>query len=128
MPSEKFSIKKRIRSFYYAFAGIKTAASTQHNLQIHLLAAVLVTIFGFLLKISQFEWLIIILTFALVISTEIIKSAIELLTDMVSPQQHPLAGKVKDMAAAAVLISAIAAFVTGIIIFVPKLIQLIFKI
>lgn len=125
MSVEKFSIKKRIRSFYYAYCGIKTAFSTQHNLLIHLIAAVIVTLLGFLLKISINEWLSIILVFALVISLEIINSSVELLTDMVAPEHNTNAGKVKDMAAAAVLIAAIAAFIIGLIIFVPKLIQLI---
>ncbi len=123
---EKFSFRKRMKSFYYAFNGIKTAIKTQHNLQIHLIAMIIAIITGLFLKINQTEWLILIFIFALVIALEIVNSAIELLTDIVSPQYNTKAGKVKDMSAAAVLIAAIAAFIIGIIIFVPKLIQQIF--
>lgn len=126
MHTEKFSLKKRIQSFYYAFSGFKTAVKTQHNLQIHLLAVVIVLILGFLLKINITEWLILLIIFSLVISSEIINSSIELLTDFISPEYNLKAGKVKDMAAAAVLINAIAALIIGIIIFAPKIIQLIF--
>lgn len=80
-------------------------------------------IFGLILNINQTEWLLLILFFALVISMEIINSAIELLTDIASPKFNDKAAKVKDMAAGAVLVSAIAAFIAGIIIFVPKIIQ-----
>jgi diacylglycerol kinase len=126
MQTEKFSLKKRIKSFYYAFSGIKIAVKTQHNLQIHLIAVFIVLIFGFLLKINVTEWLILIIIFSLVISSEIINSAIELITDIISPEYNIKAGKVKDMAAGAVLINAIAALIIGIIIFAPKIIQLIF--
>ncbi len=123
---EKFSINKRIKSFKYAFNGIKEAIKTQHNLQIHIVAMILTIFCGIFVKINQTEWLMLIIIFAIVIAMEIINSAVELLTDLVSPQHNIKAGKVKDMSAGAVLISAIAAFIIGIIIFVPKLIQLIF--
>ncbi len=126
MHTEKFSIKKRLLSFYYAFNGIKNAFYTQHNIWIHLFATIFVIASAFIFKISTTEWLIIILCISIVFAAEIFNSAIELLTDMVSPEINQKAGKVKDMAAAAVLITAAGAFVSGLIIFIPKIYQLIF--
>lgn len=120
---KKFSIKDRLKSFIYAYRGIIVAVKTQHNLQIHIIAMLICIFFGLILKINQTEWILLILFFALVIAMEIINSAIELLTDIASPQFNNKAANVKDMAAGAVLISAIAAFISGIIIFVPKIIH-----
>ncbi len=116
-----FSIVQRLKSFGYAFNGLKHAVITQHNMWIHLVAAVLVVLFGFLLKVSPTEWLLLVFAIGLVISTEIINSAIELLTDLVSPDEHPKAGLVKDLAAGAVLVAAITAFIIGLLIFAPKI-------
>lgn len=120
--SDRFSVKKRMLSFRYAFSGIKAAIRTQHNIWIHLTAAVLVLVFGFLFRLSTFEWIAISMAIGMVLSAEIFNSAIELLTDMVSPEINPKAGRVKDMAAGAVLIAAITAAVIGLIIFAPKII------
>jgi diacylglycerol kinase (ATP) len=120
--SDRFSVKKRMLSFRYAFSGIKAAIRTQHNMWIHLTAAVIVLVFGFLFRLSTFEWIAISMAIGMVLSAEIFNSAIELLTDMVSPEINPKAGRVKDMAAGAVLIAAITAAVIGLIIFAPKII------
>lgn len=116
--------KNRIKSFGFAFKGIKTLVQTQENAQIHLFAIVLVTIVGFLLKIDKTEWSIVIIAFAMVLAAEALNTAIEFLVDLVSPDYHPLAGKAKDVAAAAVLITAVGAVLTGSIIFLPKIIGL----
>lgn len=116
--------KNRIKSFGFAFKGIKTLVQTQENAQIHLFAIVLVTIVGFLLKIDKTEWSIVIIAFAMVLAAEALNTAIEFLVDLVSPDYHPLAGKAKDVAAAAVLITAMGAVLTGSIIFLPKIIGL----
>ena len=113
-------MNKRIKSFIYAIQGIKTALKSEVNLKIHLSVALLVLICGFLFQISITEWLIILLCFGLVISMEIMNTAIETLVDLVSPNKHSLAGKAKDLAAGAVLITAIFAALCGLIIFVPK--------
>ena len=117
-------VKKRLKSFSYAFAGIKDLFKTQPNAQIHLFVALCVLIAGFFFNISTIEWCILSLTMALVLSAEGFNTAIEYLTDLVSPDHHPLAGKTKDVAAGAVLISAIAAVIVGLLIFLPKMIQL----
>jgi diacylglycerol kinase len=119
-----FSIKKRAQSFGNAFNGIVQTMRNEHNFRIHLMVMLLVIIFGFALKVSTNEWLVIILCSGMVLSAEIFNSAIENLTDIISPEQNPKAGLAKDMAAAAVLVSAIAAAIAGLIIFVPKLFEL----
>ncbi len=78
---------------------------------------------GFLLKINTFEWLIVIVVISLVLAAETFNTAIEYLVDMVSPEENKTAGKIKDIAAGAVLITAIGALITGIIIFLPKIIE-----
>ncbi|MCF8365942.1 MAG: diacylglycerol kinase family protein [Bacteroidales bacterium] len=117
----KFSALKRLLSFKYAFRGIAYLIKTQHNAWIHLFAAIAVVLGGFYFSISQTEWIILVLTIGMVFMAEAINTAIELLVDKISPQYDDLAGRIKDIAAGAVLISAIAAAITGIIIFAPKI-------
>ena len=119
------SMKKLIRSFGYAFKGIKYATTTQLNFRVHLVAMLLAVFMGFALHISVNEWQWIIVCIAFVLVTEMLNTAIEFLTDLVSPQYNELAGKVKDVSAGAVLVSAIFALITGAIIFLPKLLALI---
>jgi diacylglycerol kinase (ATP) len=112
---------RRLKSFKYAFEGIQYVALTQRNFQVHVIVALSVTFLGLWLRVSKIDWLFIILSVALVWTLEIINTAIEVLVDFVSPEFHPIAGKIKDIAAGAVLISAIAAAVLGSIIFIPYL-------
>ena len=90
-------------------------------MQIHSLVTVLVVIFGIILKISMIEWFICMLLFAIVLSLELVNTAIEAVVDLVTEEKKPLAKKAKDAAAGAVLISAIFAAIMGGIIFFPKL-------
>ncbi len=119
-----FSIKERIYSFKYAFDGLKTLIKEEHNARIHLIAAVIVTISGIYLEINRTEWIGILFIIGLVISMEAINSAIENLSDIISPEKNPIIKKVKDLSALAVLICAIVAIVTGMVIFLPKIISL----
>jgi len=123
MQQENFSIKKRLQSFKYALNGLKILIIEEHNSRIHLFTAIIVIILGFLLKISSSEWLAVSFAIGFVITSEIINSAIENIADFVSPDKNDLIKKVKDLAAAAVLISAITALAIGIIIFLPKIIM-----
>lgn len=116
--------KKRILSFRYAFQGIATLIKTQPNATIHLIASVLVVVAAWLLDCSTTEWAILILTMGVVFAAESFNTALEFLTDLVSPDPHPLAGKTKDVAAAGVLFVAIAAVGVAILIFLPKIIHL----
>ncbi len=115
------SIRKRVHSVRFALQGIKDMFKTQPNARFHLLASIAVTAAGFYFQISKMEWVAVLLCMAFVISMEAINTALEYLTDLVSPEYHPLAGKVKDVAAAAVLIAAIGAVIVGIIVFYPKM-------
>ena len=121
MPREKFSFQKQRKSFRFAFRGIGFMFRTQHNFWIHLGIAVLVILAGFIFRVSLTEWMLIVLSIGFVLAAETFNSAIEQLTDLVHPDIHPTAGLVKDLAAGAVLLSAIAAAVTGLLIFVPKI-------
>ncbi|MEM9888996.1 MAG: diacylglycerol kinase family protein [Bacteroidota bacterium] len=116
--------KKRLLSFKYAFQGLKTLFQTQPNFVIHSIFAALAILLAVLLRLTYFEWLILTLTITIVFFTEAINTALEFLTDLTSPNQHPLAGKAKDVAAAAVLITAIGAVVIGLFLFLPKLLSL----
>lgn len=116
-----FRISDRIKSFGYALEGIGVFFRTQHNAWIHLFAAIVVVILGFVLEVDNPEWYWLILAIAMVFITEMFNTAIEFLTDIASPEIHPKAKMVKDIAAAAVLIASIAAIAIGLIIFLPKI-------
>lgn len=111
-----------LRSFINAFRGIGLLFAKERNAQIHLLALVLVSILGVVLHISMNEWLILLLLFALIISLEAVNSALERQCDLIQPEQDPFVRDIKDLAAGAVLWSAIIAVIAGGIIFVPKII------
>ncbi len=115
---------KITRSFGHAWNGIQFCYKTQMNFGIHLLLLLLVIIAGFLLKISNTEWLFIIICSMLVLALELINTAIEHLCDLITKDIHPAIKIVKDVSAAAVLIAAAGSALTGIIIFLPKIIGL----
>ena len=116
-------LKKRIKSFGYAFKGIASLLKKEHNAWIHCLAIVVVTTLGLYFHITPTEWCIVLLCFGMVLAAEGFNTAIERLVDLVSPERHPVAGDVKDVAAGAVLICAIAAAIIGCIIFLPYLLN-----
>ena len=117
-------MNKLWKSFGYAFKGLAYAYRTQLNLRIHLVITAITLLLGWYLSLSANEWLWILLCITIVLSAELLNTSIETLTDMVSPGYHPKAGHVKDIAAAAVTITAVFAIITGCIIFVPKLLLL----
>jgi diacylglycerol kinase (ATP) len=118
-------MKKLIRSFGYAFKGVAYATTSQLNFRIHLVATIIAIVMGYLLKISIGEWQWIALCITIVLVTEIFNTMVETLVDLVSPDYNEKAGHIKDMSAGAVVIAALFALVTGIIIFLPKLLLLI---
>lgn len=111
----------RIRSFGYAFRGIGLFFRDTPHAQIHLLAVVLITGLGLGLGLSPTEWCLIIVCMGIVMVTEALNSALEYLTDLASPDFHPLAGKAKDVAAGAVLLGVIFTGIVWGIIFLPKI-------
>jgi len=120
----KWTLRDRLRSFTFAFSGLKILLKTQHNSWIHLAVTGVVLAVGASLRITAIEWCVLTLAMASVWITETLNTAIEFLTDLVSPEFHPIAGQVKDLAAAAVLISAMGAAIVGVIVFLPRIIQL----
>ena len=113
------------KSLGYAISGIIQCIQKERNIKIHLVFMFLVIICGFHFQLSITEWLVCILLFGLVISLELVNTAIEAVVDLCTQEYHPLAKIAKDTAAGAVLISAIASVVIGLIIFVPKILSLV---
>lgn len=124
MESKPFSVSERIKSFKYALEGLRTLFIEEHNARIHLISALIAVVLGFVLKISLNEWATLVIVVSLVFICELFNTSLEALADFASPEKHPQIKKVKDLAAAAVLLSSISAVITGIIIFLPKLILL----
>ncbi|MGQ0633720.1 MAG: diacylglycerol kinase family protein [Planctomycetaceae bacterium] len=118
---ENLTFAGRLRSFRYAVQGIATMLRSQHNAWIHMVASIVVVVLGIGLGISTAEWCWIVLAIVAVWTAEALNTALEFLTDVASPSFHPLAGKAKDVAAGAVLISAIGAVVIGLFVLGPRL-------
>ena len=121
MQNDKFSIKKRIKSFGYAFAGLRVLFREEHNAWIHAFAAVCVIIAGFLFRISAYEWIAVTIVIGMVLSAE---AVLERTADFVKAERDDRKRDIKDLGAAAVLLTAIAAAIVGLIIFLPKIIDL----
>ena len=113
---------KQIKSFAFAWNGIKICFTGELNFKVHILLAAVAVLFGILFNVSINEWIIILFCIAFVLAMEMLNTAIEHLSDIVHHDKHPGIKKVKDIAAGAVLVSAIFSLVTGPIIFVPKII------
>lgn len=114
-------IKERIKSFKFAIKGILLLFQSEPNAKIHLGVTCIVISAGFFFSINITEWCLIILAIAMVLCAEGMNTAIEYLTDLVSPNFHNLAGKTKDVAAGAVLIAAVGSATIGGLIFFPKI-------
>ena len=117
--------KQKSVGFAYAWQGILFVIRNERNFRLHLLAAVIVIFIGTLLHLSMLEWVVIIVAIANVLITEMINSALEAIMDYLSLEFHPAIKQIKDMAAGAVLIAAIAAAAIGCIIFIPKIISIV---
>lgn len=111
-------------SFFYAISGIIYVLKTQRNMRIHFAAAVLILILSWLLKLNTLELLVVSVTITLVIAAEMINTAIETVVDMLTQEYHPLAAVAKNVAAGAVLISALNAILVGYCIFFKKVLIL----
>ena len=118
-------MKKLIRSFGYAFKGVAYTTKTQLNFRIHLAITAIALILGCVLKITVSEWEWVAVSITIVLVTEIFNTMIETLVDLVSPGYNEKAGRIKDMSAGAVVIAALFAVITAIIIFLPELLLLI---
>lgn len=118
--NKSLSAASRAASFVHAGRGLKMMVQSEPNAKIHVIAAVTVGVLAWIFQATRAEWCFLILGMMAVGIAEAINTAIECLTDLVSPEYHPLAGKAKDISAGAVLIAAIGAALIGAVIFVPK--------
>lgn len=112
------------QKFGFAFKGIRTAIKEEAHLRFHLVFAALILLISAYLNLTSLEWIAILIIIGLVISAELMNSALENLVDLVQPDIHPLAGKVKDIAAGSVLFISIVAAAAGSIIFWPHICSL----
>ena len=110
-----------IKSFGYAFHGILHGFIKEANFRIHVVAGAIVTCCALLFHCSTTEWLVLLLNFGLVLSLELMNTALEKLCDLWSAGFNPQIKIIKDLAASAVLVAAICSAVSGLIIFVPKI-------
>ena len=126
-PQKKWKNKNLVASMEFAITGVITAFKEERNMRKHAVSAILVTVAGAIFQITAIEWLFLLLAIFLVITFEIINSAIENVVDLASNYHFSMLAKnAKDMAAGAVLVISGYAVVTGLIIFVPKIIAMIF--
>ncbi len=114
-------MKNRIKAFQVALKGISTAIQGELHMKIHLLATCVCVVLGFILHLSPLEWVAILFCIALVIVSELINTAIELLCNKIHPDYDLDIGKVKDISSGAVLFASIISAIIGLIIFLPKL-------
>ena len=106
------------KSFFFAMQGFRTAFLTERNIKVMLVAAAVVILLGFTLNFDLLSWAIIVICCGLVITAELINTAIETVVDLVSPEFHPLAGRAKDISAAAVWVLSITAAVVGLLVII----------
>ena len=114
-------LRRRVASFGHALRGVRAALRSEVHLRLHAAATVAVAGLGFYLKINRLEWALVTLAVAGVWTAELLNTALEALTDLVSPDYHLLAGRAKDVAAGAVLLAALGALVVGGLVFGPYL-------
>jgi diacylglycerol kinase (ATP) len=119
LPARSLTFTGRIRSFGFAIRGVAIMLRSQHNAWIHAAATLGATIAGVFFGISRLEWCWIVLAIVAVWTAEALNTALEFLTDVASPDFHPVAGHAKDVAAGAVLIAAIGSVIIGILVLGP---------
>ena len=118
-----FSLRARANSFVYAFRGVRALLWREHNAWLHLAAAALAGGAGWLFGISRDEWCLVAFAIGSVLAAEAFNTAVEALADAVHPEQNPLVGHAKDLAAAGVLLVSAGAATVGALIFIPRLAQ-----
>jgi Diacylglycerol kinase len=124
MNNKGFSLQLVLRSFRFAFRGVRVLFREEHNAWVHLVVAALVVAAGFIFRISLTEWGLVAIAIGAVFVSETFNSALERLCDAVQPEQDRRIGDIKDLCAAAVLLCAIAAAAIGLLIFIPKILAL----
>lgn len=122
MKQEEFSVRARLKSFRFAWQGMKSFLLGEHNARLHLVATAGVILVAILFPVTQTEWLALVFAMGFVWVAEMLNTCIERIMDFVSDQQHPEIKFIKDLAAGAVLVAAITAVIVAAIVFIPKLI------
>jgi diacylglycerol kinase (ATP) len=123
MSNERFSIVARLRSFKFAISGLTFVLRSQHNAQVHLAISTAVGVAGFVFGLSKADWLAILIAMSIVWIAETLNTAVEYVCDVVSPEFNTNVARAKDIAAGAVLISAVFAVIVGALVFVPYLVS-----
>lgn len=122
--NKKFSLRDRARSFRFAANGLRILLRNEHNARIHILAALLSLAAGILLGLSSGDMLLIVFAIGLVFVTELLNTAVEYVCDWLSPEYNEKVKAIKDLCAAAVLVSALVAAVIGAVLFGTRIYQL----
>lgn len=117
-------LRRKVASFGYALKGLRIGFSEESNFQIQLMLAIAAFFLGWYLKISQTEWLFVVVVTGLVLTAELLNTALEELCDMLRTTHDPHVAKIKDLAASAVLVSSVMALIVGLVIFLPKVLVL----
>jgi diacylglycerol kinase (ATP) len=123
-PVVQFTFTGRLRSVRFAVQGIRTMLASQHNAWVHAGSSAAVIIAGFIFRLDRVEWCALILAMMAVWTAEALNTAFEFLCDVASPEFHPMVARSKDVAAGAVLLSAIGSVVVGAIIFGPHVLRM----
>jgi diacylglycerol kinase len=118
-------MQKSFRAFVYAINGLRYAVVNERNFRIEILCAIFTIAMAFIFKITMFAWLIIVINICIVLAAELFNTAIEKLADISFKEINPIIEIIKDVAAAAVLISVLSALICGVIIFIPYIFKLI---
>jgi len=115
--ARRIDVRRTLYSFRHAGRGIAWALSSQANLRVHVIIAVLVLVAAVLFHFTAIEFVALVLCFAIVIAAELFNTALEVIIDYAWPERHPMIGRAKDVAAAAVLVVAAGAAVVGVVLF-----------
>lgn len=121
---EKFSLKRRILSFRYAWKGMTDLIKYEHNFRIHIGAAIFAIVLSALFGVTSSEWCAVIIVIVLVLMSESFNTAIEILCDKISLHYDPLIGRIKDISAAGTMVVSIGALIVGIIVFIPYILKI----
>jgi diacylglycerol kinase len=114
-------IRRLLKSFTYSFKGLRKIIQEEQNLKIQLIFGLIAAILGITFQVSRTEWMVLIISSTLVIFAEVLNSAVERVTDVLKPRINDYVKEIKDIMAAAVMISAISSVIIGIIVFYPYL-------
>ena len=121
MEQQKFSLHSRLKSFSFAWSGIRELLIREHNARLHLVTTVAVIVAGIVFGVSTTEAAVLAIVTGLVWITEMLNTCVEKIMDFVHPEEHPSIKFIKDLAAGAVLAASLTAVVVGLLIFIPKL-------